>query len=221
MSLLDRFEEHLDNLLNGALTAAFDSEVQPVELVAAITREMDEHVVVSANGRVVAPNHFLVELADHDFDRLGEFFETLIPEFCAVAASHAKKQQYTLTGDIAITIERDLELESGVYRVAYESVAQSSSALVVDIANHTLTINGAVHQLTRPVTRLGRSADADLKINDPIISRIHAEITMGSVIILRDLDSTNGTWVNSKRIQEHQLAVGDSFKLGTVEVVFQ
>ena len=61
MSLLDRFEEHLDNLLNGALTAAFDSEVQPVELVAAITREMDEHVVVSANGRVVAPNHFLVE----------------------------------------------------------------------------------------------------------------------------------------------------------------
>ncbi|NUR62112.1 MAG: DUF3662 domain-containing protein, partial [Catenulispora sp.] len=53
-------------------------------------------------------------------------------------------------------------------------------------------INGARHMLTRPVTTMGRGTDVDLRVDDPSVSRRHAEIRIGTPSYVSDLGSTNG-----------------------------
>lgn len=224
MGVLDQFETRLDELLHGALSAAFDEEVQPIEIIAAVTREMDEHLQELDNGRLIAPNHFIVDLAKHDHKRMQEFIKTLEVEFIRLATEHAELQNYSLTGDISITIMKDSELEDGVFRVSFEQIAASTSSNPPPTQtqiHHSLVINGIVHPLTKPVNRIGRSIDADIVINDPAISRIHAEITIGSQVILRDLKSTNGTWFADQRISEIELSPETNFKLGPIEVEYK
>jgi hypothetical protein len=68
---------------------------------------------------------------------------------------------------------------------------------------------------------LGRSRDCDLTIASPDASRRHAEIVCepGSQL-LRDLGSTNGTFVNGLRVQEHRLVTGDRIEIGGDLVTF-
>ena len=64
---------------------------------------------------------------------------------------------------------------------------------------------------------VGRGVDSDLTIYDPTISRRHAELTAGpDGVRVKDLDSSNGTHVNGRRLATAQLAPGDSITFGTV-----
>jgi hypothetical protein len=68
---------------------------------------------------------------------------------------------------------------------------------------------------------LGRSRDADVRIEDPNVSRRHAEIVQeGSTYWLVDLGSTNGTEVDGRRVQRVRLADGSRFTLGETTVTF-
>ena len=66
---------------------------------------------------------------------------------------------------------------------------------------------------------LGRILSADVRIDDPRVSRIHAliEVRNGNVLIT-DLASSHGTFVNGKKVVESKLAFGDKIKLGHVEI---
>ena len=69
------------------------------------------------------------------------------------------------------------------------------------------------------VNKLGRSLENDIRINQPTISTAHCEIIwMNDAVIIRDLDSTNGTFVDGQRIQESQLEPGQILRLGDVEL---
>jgi pSer/pThr/pTyr-binding forkhead associated (FHA) protein len=68
---------------------------------------------------------------------------------------------------------------------------------------------------------LGRSQGAHLRLGDPDTSRRHAEIACApGHFVVRDLGSTNGTWVNGKRVPEHTLKPGDRIEIGSQEIVF-
>ncbi len=76
--------------------------------------------------------------------------------------------------------------------------------------------------LDRPVTKLGRGSDADVRLSDTGISRLHAEIRVdGLEALLVDLRSTNGTTVNGRRVQSSPLHDGDRIGLGTTSLVFR
>src|SRR5579864_2761574 len=64
---------------------------------------------------------------------------------------------------------------------------------------------------------VGRGVDSDLTIYDPTISRRHAELTAGADgVRVKDLDSSNGTHVNGRRLAEALLAPGDTITFGKV-----
>jgi pSer/pThr/pTyr-binding forkhead associated (FHA) protein len=68
---------------------------------------------------------------------------------------------------------------------------------------------------------LGRSRDVDVQIEDPNVSRRHAEIVQeGSTYWLVDLGSTNGTEVDGRRVQRARLDDGSRFTIGETTVTF-
>jgi len=68
---------------------------------------------------------------------------------------------------------------------------------------------------------LGRSRECDIQVEDPNISRRHAELRQeGSAYWIVDLDSTNGIEVNGRRVQRAKLESGDTFTVGSTEITF-
>lgn len=66
---------------------------------------------------------------------------------------------------------------------------------------------------------MGRILSADLRIDDPRVSRIHALIEVrGENILLTDLASSHGTFVNGQKIVEHKMKLGETIRLGFVEI---
>jgi S-DNA-T family DNA segregation ATPase FtsK/SpoIIIE len=73
---------------------------------------------------------------------------------------------------------------------------------------------GLVYTLEKPCVVIGRTA-GNLMINDPNVSRLHCAVEVkGDVIRVRDLDSTNGTFVGAERIGTAELRHLSEFRLG-------
>ena len=71
------------------------------------------------------------------------------------------------------------------------------------------------------VRTLGRATGADFSVDGALVSRIHCRLiaTPGGGLEVCDLDSTNGTFVNGKRVKSAQLESGDRIQIGRVELV--
>jgi pSer/pThr/pTyr-binding forkhead associated (FHA) protein len=81
---------------------------------------------------------------------------------------------------------------------------------------------GISHELDRPMLTLGRSRDCDIAIDDPSVSRRHAEVHReADGFALVDLGSTNGTKVNGQKIDRSSLQNGDRITLGQTELRFE
>jgi pSer/pThr/pTyr-binding forkhead associated (FHA) protein len=84
-----------------------------------------------------------------------------------------------------------------------------------------LVINNQIYPLNKAVTTIGRKLDNDIVIQDPLVSRYHAEIRQdGDEFFLFDLDSSCGTFVNQKNISNSQLFSGDIILLANMPVMF-
>ncbi|SPE54263.1 putative FHA domain containing protein [Verrucomicrobia bacterium] len=77
-------------------------------------------------------------------------------------------------------------------------------------------------QLRQGVNRLGRGFASDFKIEEPSVSGSHCEIMISNgTAIIRDLGSTNGTYINRAPIKEAALKPGQTIHLGGVEMIYQ
>lgn len=226
MGLLERFEDSLDRLVNGAFARAFKAEVQPVEIASALQREIGDRAAVIDRERTVIPNVFHVELSEHDYRRLAVFKEALQTELATLVRDYGAEQRYTLLGPVQVNLGQDDELDTGIFRVRSEARAEvrsagSQEAVNVDTRQPRLEVGGTAYPLVRAITRLGRGSDTDIRIEDPGASRNHCEIVLGSPVLVRDLNSTNGTFVNGQRISQVEVADGTAIMIGTTQLVFR
>lgn len=84
-----------------------------------------------------------------------------------------------------------------------------------------LVINSQLYPLNKQVTTIGRKLDNDIVIQDPLVSRYHAEIRKeGTDFFLHDLESTCGTFVNQKTVSSSQLFSGDIILFANVPIMF-
>jgi len=74
-------------------------------------------------------------------------------------------------------------------------------------------------ELRPGVNRLGRRSDNDFQIDDPTVSSVHCELRVnGDSIVVRDLGSSNGTFINGQQVREGTLGLGETLALGEVEL---
>jgi len=70
------------------------------------------------------------------------------------------------------------------------------------------------------VKTIGRSTSAQFIVDVALVSRLHCQLTAAADSIeVKDLDSTNGTFVNGKRVQTAQLSAGDTLGVGRCELI--
>lgn len=221
--MLERFEDSLDRMVNGAFARAFKAEVQPVEIAAALQREIDDRAAVIDRDRTVVPNVFHVELSTHDYKRLAVFKDALCSELATLVKDYSGEQRYTLLGVTVVSLGEDEDLETGIFRVRSEARAEVSAAggAVAVTGQARLEVGGSAYPLVRAVTRLGRGTDVDIRVEDPGASRNHCEIVLGQTIYLRDLNSTNGTFLDGERITEVALVDGAVVHIGATSLVFR
>ena len=231
MGLLERFEDSLDRMVNGAFARAFKAEVQPVEIASALQREISDRAAVIDRNRTVIPNVFHVELSQHDYARLSVFKDALQTELATLVRDYGAEQRYTLLGPVQVTLAQDDELETGIFRVRSEARAEVSSqphgragepaSPDVDVRQPRLEVGGTAYPLVRAITRLGRGSDTDIRIEDPGASRNHCEIVLGQPVIIRDLSSTNGTFVNGERVSQIEISNGTIIMIGSTQMVYR
>ena len=65
---------------------------------------------------------------------------------------------------------------------------------------------------------MGRAPRADFVVDAPLVSRLHCRLTLqDNGVLVEDLDSTNGTFVNGSRVRKGLLASGDVLRVGRME----
>jgi hypothetical protein len=80
---------------------------------------------------------------------------------------------------------------------------------------------GARIALQGQLTTLGRHPESNIFLDDITVSRRHAEITRrGGALVVRDVGSLNGTYVNRERVEEAVLKPGDELQIGKFKLVF-
>jgi len=224
VGLLDRFEQRVDRAVNGAFAKAFKSELQPVEIAAALTNEMDSRAAVVSRARTVVPNVYTVIVSTEDYDRLSVYDETLVGEFAVMIRDYAQQQQYSFLGSVTVAMQPSEDSAQGTVEIISEArVDHDVAPAAGPPAGSAPRLEGKLgtFQLTRAVTRIGRGADSDIRIEDPGVSRHHAEVRIGSDVILRDLGSTNGTYVNGTLIAEQPLRDGAVITIGSTNLTFR
>ena len=99
--------------------------------------------------------------------------------------------------------------------------AASPAELGLEQESFSLKMNGRSYAIEGAKAVLGRSKDCDVQVEDANVSRRHAELRReGSTWWLVDLDSTNGTELNGKRVKKAKLSEGDTITLGATDLVF-
>lgn len=232
MGGLSKFEHKLEELISGAFAKAFRSAVQPVEISAALQRECDNNAQIISRNRRLVPNDFHVELSQTDLDRLSSYDTALSDEFAGQLEQHADEQGYSFPGPVTVAFEVAEDLTTGRFRIrsrAQARVTGSASHTQVRRARAVLEVNGTRHPLVPPGLVIGRGSEADVRINDPGVSRRHIEfvVTASSPdqvrIEVRDLGSTNGMQVDGHRITHTGVHDGTTVKIGnttmTVRVI--
>ncbi len=233
MGGFQRFENRLEQAISGAFAKAFRSAVQPVEISAALEREVDNNAQILSRDRRLVPNVFVVELSEPDLERLSAYDAAMADELTHSLEDHAENQSYVFPGPVSITFELADDLTTGRFRVrsrAQAKVTGNDTRTSVGRARVLLDVNGSRHALHPPGLVVGRGTDADVRINDPGVSRRHAEfgIELGRNretlrIAVRDLGSTNGLLVDGVKVAQSPLEHGSTVKIGnttlTVRVV--
>jgi hypothetical protein len=249
MSVLRNLEAKLEGLVEGAFSRAFKSRVQPVELARKLAKEMEENKTISVS-RVYVPNEYRIFLSPDDRAQFEGYEPGLKKELSDYLLEHARNEGLALITRPSIELETDDRLELGEFGIQArlaetpedleaeeEPVGEFGHTMVYspdrearklappappETARALLVGEGRRTVLSGDLVVVGRSRDCDLVLDDPNVSRRHAEVRReNGVWVIADCGSTNGLKVNGRRVAEAPLKPGDEITLGLSRLSFE
>ena len=221
LGFLDKLEKAIEGAVTGAFSKTFKSELQPIEIGAAIKSHMDANAAIVSRDRVLVPNQFEITLSTGDFGRLKLIAERLNVELQTQAQAHAKKQGYQFAGPLSIKLQESSNIGIGQVYVKASS-PDIAPGDVEWIPRLEVVGEGLTFEIIKPRTSVGRDNTSDIQINDTGLSRQHFEVVWdGKKAGIRDLGSTNGTYIGDVRVTEQALPTDSVIKAGHKTFVFR
>jgi hypothetical protein len=251
MSVLRSLESKIAGLVEGTFSRAFRSEVRPVEIARKLAREMEEHKSVSVS-RTYVPNEYRVFLSPNDRDRFASYEEALATELAGYLLEHARRERVAMISRPVVEFETDDRLGLGEFGIQTRHVQaehelerrddaqeESGATMIYSTTGRAaepleerarapkqrglLLVDGKRIVVGTTGATIGRSRQCDVVLDDPNVSRRHAEIRpRGGSWVLTDLGSTNGSSLNGTRIGSPEVVkLGDEIEIGTSLIRFE
>lgn len=215
---LRNFERRLERMVEGAFARAFRSGLRPVEIGRRLTREMDDSRSIGVRGNTVVANDFVVNLSQQDADEFAEVTDSMRRSLAELARDHARDEQYEFMGPISVAFEVDPAMRVGAFSITARLREGDGGAG----AGSIVLPDGERFVLGEAVVTIGRVPDSVITLEDPNVSRNHAEIRpSGAGFVLADVGSTNGTKINGVKIRERVLQDGDEMTFGSTTFRFE
>ena len=198
--------------------------------------------------RTYVPNEYRVFLSPRDRERFASYEEALADELAGYLLEHARRERLALISRPVIEFETDDRLGLGEFGIQTRVVQpdqeqpaheeQSGRTMIYSTAGRVaepleerararqetalLLVDGKRMVIGSDGATIGRSRQCDIVLEDPNISRQHAEIRpRGGSWVVSDLGSTNGVCLNGRRIEAPEVVrPGDEIELGTSVIRF-
>jgi hypothetical protein len=230
---LARLEAHLERLIEGAFAHLFTRTVRAQDVALQVARAMQSGALPAMDGdaRPIAPDHYIIRVHPDARERLTNLGLVLTQHLVELAT----EADYRLTGDPSVEFVGDERVQPGhVYVEADHSDKPSHKTAAFDRVqihvpeyaraprNPQLIVNGErVFPLSHQVINIGRSRSNQIVLDDPHISRHHAQMRLRfGCYTLFDSSSQSGTFVNDVQVREHRLQSGDVIRLGKTQMVY-
>jgi len=205
--VLKSVENRLERIFERTFSRPFKSALQPIEIGTRIVREVDLTRRLSGRGPISA-NVIRVWLGPADAERFEGFQKALVTELEETVRQHALSEGYAFVGPVKVEIFVDDDLKVGAVEVKTEFVGGESQPRLIASDGRSFAVGDL------PLI-IGRSPDVEVVVNDSNVSRQHAEVWRTSQgVAIRDLESTNGTYVNGHRVSAVSLSPRDDVTVG-------
>ena len=235
---LDRLESRLQSLIERSTARLFPAYEMQLDLGHLLVQAMREALHEMPNGAIMPPNHFIIYVHPAQKQALLENPE-LLDDLRNILLQAGEDTGVIFLTSPDITLISNPGMQVGEMRISAEhAVNEPPDSRLSETTNYRLEnaekpaqllpknafliVDGtSVFHLTQGVVNIGRMPDNDLVIDDPRVSRRHAQVRVidGRYTIF-DLESTGGTWVNNKRIQKRTLQPGDVISLSGLPLVY-
>jgi hypothetical protein len=227
VGFLDRLEKAIESAVSGVFARAFKGDVQPMEIAARLQKELDSEAKLLSRDRKLVPNEFFINLSEHDYNILEPYGRKTTDMILPELRSHAQNMGYIFNGPLEIHYELVPELPTGKFTVESRAVAGVEHDDRQDRgrrARMVIEVNGVRHPLVPPGIVIGRGSEADLRIQDPGVSRRHAEIKVTGLGFdleyeIIDLGARNGMTVDGRKVTQAVLTDGSRIEIGSTKML--
>ena len=229
---LDFIEARLQSLIEGSLTLLTPKGNPQQTLAHQLVQTMQENLETKPDGRVVAPNQYQVQV----HPSRAQYWHAhpgILDNLSSILEQAGHEAGFEFTGIPTINLVLDPALKPQEIRVVASSnrikldetaylpsdpVNQPASTTEGIPPNAFLIVDGEQNfPLRLPVVNIGRRLDNHLVVDDPRVSRGHAQLrAIKGHYTIFDLNSTGGTFVNNQRVSQHKLNPGDVISLAGV-----
>jgi hypothetical protein len=231
-SHLTRLETRLQAFIEGSAARLFPGRGSPHHFTQHLLRAMQSAARPTPEGGFQIPNLYRLCLHPDYADALRQT-PAFIAELSNLMNQSILEAGWTLSGPLQVRVEADARMAPGEVQVfAHDSLEDLSPTRGLQLAAEPngdtlppgafLIVDGmTVYPLEQHVINIGRRPDNQLVIDDPRISRLHAQLRLvRGHFVLFDLGSTGGSFVNGRRINQHVLHPGDVISLAGLPLVY-
>lgn len=240
MPPLSGLERLLERLLERPSARLFHTHVQPIQIQHRIERAMERDRRVEGD-RVWVPDLYSVRVDPGDLAAFGDEAEAVAGDLADSALLYARAHGFALAARPTVALIPDPTVPVGDLRVtaSFEAARHASAEPVAEAGTMIFEVPAvrSPSAVLRAVGRdgrerevridgtlltIGRAADNGFAIDDAKVSRHHARLrARHGMLVLTDLDSTNGVRVNGVRAAEVALGVGDRIEIGDTILVVE
>lgn len=229
---LDQIEARLQTLIESSVALFARGDAQH-RLAHQLVAAAQENLVLQPDGRAIAPNQYTIYLHPDSLtywqaqrrllDSIGHSLQEAAREYGLSFTSEPSLHlvpapELPLEG---IRVEASDQVVNSGHTAAFSTVPLGQQQNAIPRNAFLIVEGNRVFPLSQTVINIGRRPDNNLIVPDPRVSRTHAQIrAVRGQYVLFDLNSTGGTLVNGRRINQCALKPGDVISLSGVPLIY-
>ena len=229
---INRIETRLQKLVEGSAAILAPQNAEFKKLTKEILEVFSKNIRIDAEGKPVAPDGILLYI-NPEQSEYWESNQAVLDSLSVKLQEFAGEEGIQFMQAPVIRTELKANVLPGETQVEVlfrtSDIQQTAAVQIEGIPNTEKIPGGAylildgidVFNLEQTIINIGRNRDNQLVLNDPRISRRHAQLrAVKDQFILFDLDSSGGTFVNGERIQTKALQSGDVISLAGIPLIY-